>query len=664
MKFKSTFIVIVFFTCLNSCSLAQMGLYSSVNKKAIKYYEKALIAFNTINPTTGKSNIKEAEIFLKKAIAKDSSFHEAYSLYSNVSIEKGDIESGIYFRNKMIEKNPNVPVIEYYFLAGMQMAVGNYKECLKNAKKYRDSPFANKVYLVNVKRMIENCVFAINAIENKGNFNPVNLGEGVNTSNPEYFPSVTADDSTLLFTRMIEDSRAPMGTRQEDIFVSKKWNGDWSDGISISDNINSAFNEGAPTFSSDGQYIIFVGCETGAKGDYEYGFGRKGFGSCDLFYSQKIGKKWSSPVNLGPPINTKHWETQPSFSSDGKTLYFIRGLTYNRQRRSPDDQDIFYSQITEDGWSKPMRLPKNVNTQFREESVQIHPDGKTLYFSSNGHPGMGGLDIYMTRKKEDGNWSDPINLGYPLNTYVDENSLLVSSDGKLGYFASNREGGFGSLDIYSFELDSAVMPLPITYLKGLIYDNETGSPIPAHFQLTALKNNSIISEINANQGDGSFLITMPADKDLAFHAEYEGYMLVSKNFSIDQLEFTEEGYLLNIPMSKIKPGTFVLENIFFEVNRYELQSTSIVELEKVFMMLESNKEIQIEISGHTDSDGDDDDNMQLSENRARSVVDWLVNKGISSSRLSYKGFGESRPIVENSSKENKAKNRRTELTIK
>ena len=357
MKFKSTFIVIVLFACFYSCSVAQMGLYSSTNKKAIKYYEKAITAFNTINPTTGKSDLKEAEIFLKKAIAKDSSFHEAYSLYSNVSIEKGDIESGIYFRNKMIEKNPNVPIIEYYFLAGMQMAVGDYKECLKNAKKYRDSPFANKAYLVNIKRMIENCVFAINAMANKGSFNPINLGEGVNTSNPEYFPSVTADDSTLLFTRMIEDKRAPMGTRQEDIFVSKKWNGDWSDGISISDNINSAFNEGAPTFSSDGQYIIFVGCETGAKGDYEYGSGRKGYGSCDLFYSQKIGKKWSSPVNLGPPINTKHWETQPSFSSDGKTLYFIRGLTYDRQRRSPDNQDIYYSQITESGWSKPMRLP-------------------------------------------------------------------------------------------------------------------------------------------------------------------------------------------------------------------------------------------------------------------------------------------------------------------
>ena len=657
-------LIFLLFCQFSSCTVAQTRLYSSTNKKAIKNYEKALMCFNTINHASGKGDLKGAEQYLKKAIGKDSSFHEAYSLYSNVALEKGDIENGIYYRKKMMEKNTNVPLVEYYFLAGMQMATGDYRGCLRNARKYSESPLANKNALININRMIENCVFALKALENKSDLEPINLGKGVNSAMPEYFPSVTADDSTLLFTRMINDERAPLGTKQEDIFVSQRVDNEWSDGFSISNNINSSYNEGAPTFSSDGQYIIFVGCETGAKGDYEYGYGRKGYGSCDLFYSQKIGDEWSSPVNLGPPINSRHWETQPSFSSDGKTLYFVRGLTYDRQRRNPDDQDIFYSEITPDGWSKPKRLPKNINTPFREESVQIHPDGKTLYFSSNGHPGMGGLDIFMSRKQVDGSWSNPINLGYPLNTYVDENSLLVSSDGELGYFASNREGGYGSLDIYSFKLDSNVMPLPITFLKGLTYDEETNKPIPAHFQLTALNTGNVISEINANQGDGSFLITLPQQNDLAFHAEYEGYVLVSKNFTIDLLELTEEGYLLDIPMSKIKPGTFVLENIFFEVNKFELQPASITELEKVYKMLDLNKDIEVEISGHTDSDGNDQDNMVLSENRAQAVVDWLVEKGISSSRLSFKGYGETKPIVDNSSKENKAKNRRTELTIK
>ena len=646
------------------CSTAQSTFYTTKSKKAIKFYHKALTCFNTIDHVSGKADLTGAEENIKKALSKDSLFGEAYGLASKISIEKGKIQEAINFKNKMISVSPVVPLIEYYFLSGMQMSIGDYENCLKNAKKYKSSPLADSRYMVNIERMIKNCVFAINAIQNPVDFNPFNLGPGVNTEMPEYFPSVTADDSTLLFTRRIIDERAPYGGKQEEIFVSKKQSDSWMESSLVSSNINTEFNEGAPTFSTDGQYIIFVGCETGAKGDYEYGYGRKGYGSCDLFYSQKIGDEWSSPVNLGPPINSRHWETQPSFSSDGKTLYFVRGLTYDRQRRNPDDQDIFYSEITPDGWSKPKRLPKNINTPFREESVQIHPDGKTLYFSSNGHPGMGGLDIFMSRKQVDGSWSNPINLGYPLNTYVDENSLLVSSDGELGYFASNRDGGYGSLDIYSFKLDSNVMPLPITFLKGLTYDEETNKPIPAHFQLTALNTGNVISEINANQGDGSFLITLPQQNDLAFHAEYEGYVLVSKNFTIDQLELTDEGYLLDIPMSKIKPGTFVLENIFFEVNKFELQPASITELEKVYKMLDLNKDIEVEISGHTDSDGNDQDNMVLSENRAQAVVDWLVEKGISSSRLSFKGYGETKPIVDNSSKENKAKNRRTELTIK
>ena len=193
----------------------------------------------------------------------------------------------------------------------------------------------------------------------------------------------------------------------------------------------------------------------GAKGDYEYGNGRKGYGSCDLFYSQNNGQKWSNPVNLGPPINSKHWETQPSFSSDGKTLYFVRGMTYNRERRNPNNQDIYFSTILDDGtWSKPKKISSNINTPYREESVQIHPDGKTLYFASNGHPGMGGLDIYMSRMQEDESWSNPVNLGYPLNSFMDENSILISPNGDLGYFSSDREGGYGSLDLYSFKVNA------------------------------------------------------------------------------------------------------------------------------------------------------------------------------------------------------------------
>ena len=511
--------------------------------------------------------------------------------------------------------------------------------------------------------MIENCEFAIEAIKNPVDFNPINLGSSINSELPEYFPSITADDSTFLFTRRVNDLSAP-GGRQEEIFVSKKTpNNHWSNSSLVSNAINSKYNEGAPTFSPDGQYIIFVGCETGAKGDYEYGDDRKGYGSGDLFYSQNNGTNWSKPVNLGSKINSKHWETQPSFSSDGKTLYFIRGMTYDRQRRNPDNQDIYVTTITEDGqWSKPEKLPPNINSPHREESVQIHPDGKTLYFSSNGHPGMGGMDLYMSRKLDDNTWSDPINLGYPLNTYKNDISILISPKGDKGYFSSDREGGYGDLDLYSFNVDKKFKPLPITFIKGKIIDAESKLPLFAFFQLTDLKKGNIISQMQSKLENGEFLITVPKNIDFALHAEKEGYMFYSRNIYRDNLSLSKDGFLI-IELEKVKPGTFILENIFFEKSKSSLKKSSLVELNKVLKLMQINPDLKIQISGHTDSDGDDDFNLELSINRAKSVVNWLIENNIDQNRLSFKGYGETRPIEENNSIANKAKNRRTELTI-
>ena len=454
------------------------------------------------------------------------------------------------------------------------------------------------------------------------------------------------------------------GGRQEEIFVSKKTpSNNWSNSSLVSNAINTKYNEGAPTFSSDGQYIIFVGCETGAKGDYQYGGDRKGYGSCDLFYSQNNGRNWSKPVNLGPKINSKHWETQPSFSSDGKTLYFIRGMTYDRQRRNPNNQDIYVTTITDDGqWSNPKKISSNINTPYREESVQIHPDGKTLYFASNGHPGMGGLDIYMSRKLEDDSWSKPINLGYPVNTFVDENSILISPKGDLGYFSSNRDGGFGDLDLYSFILNDQFKPQPITYLKGKIIDADTKLALTASFELSDLEKDNLISQMQSKPGNGEFLITVPKNIDFALHAEKEGYMFYSRNIYRDNLSLSKDGVLI-IELEKVKPGTFILENIFFEKSKSSLKKSSLVELNKVLKLMQINPDLKVQISGHTDSDGDDDFNLELSINRAKSVVNWLIDNNIDQNRLSFKGYGETRPIEENNSITNKAKNRRTELTI-
>lgn len=653
---------VISFFLLNSYS-SQSALYSSYNKKAIKLYEKAIECYQDISPLNGRGNLKGAEEYLLKSLAKDSTFSEAYILLSQVKVKMGDINSAIFYKEKMMTLNPIIPLVEYFYLAGMHMAIGSYEKCLKNAVRYKNSPLADQRYIGRIDKMIENCEFAIEAIKNPVDFDPINLGSSINSELPEYFPSITADDSTFLFTRRVNDLSAP-GGRQEEIFVSKKTpNNNWSNSSLVSNAINSKYNEGAPTFSPDGQYIIFVGCETGAKGDYEYGDDRKGYGSCDLFYSQNNGTNWSKPVNLGSKINSKHWETQPSFSSDGKTLYFIRGMTYDRQRRNPDNQDIYVTTIREDGqWSKPEKLPPNINSPHREESVQIHPDGKTLYFSSNGHPGMGGMDLYMSRKLDDNTWSDPINLGYPLNTYKNDISILISPKGDKGYLSSDREGGYGDLDLYSFNVDKKFKPLPITFIKGKIIDAESKLPLFAFFQLTDLKKGNIISQMQSKLGNGEFLITVPKNIDFALHAEKEGYMFYSRNIYRDNLSLSKDGFLI-IELEKVKPGTFILENIFFEKSKSSLKKSSLVELNKVLKLMQINPDLKIQISGHTDSDGDDDFNLELSINRAKSVVNWLIENNIDKNRLSFKGYGETRPIEENNSIANKAKNRRTELTI-
>ena len=653
---------VISFFLLSSYS-SQSALYSSYNKKAIKLYEKAIACYQDISPINGRGNLTGAEEYLLKSLDKDSTFSEAYILLSQVKVKMGDINSAIFYKEKMMVVNPIVPLVEYFYLAGMHMAIGSYEKCLKNAVRYKNSPLADQRYMGSIDKMIENCQFAIEAIKNPVDFDPINLGSSINSELPEYFPSITADDSTFLFTRRVNDLSAP-GGRQEEIFVSKKTpSNNWSNSSLVSNAINSEYNEGAPTFSSDGQYIIFVGCETGAKGDYQYGGDRKGYGSCDLFYSQNNGRNWSKPVNLGPKINSKHWETQPSFSSDGKTLYFIRGMTYDRQRRNPNNQDIYVTTITEDGqWSNPKKISSNINTPYREESVQIHPDGKTLYFASNGHPGMGGLDIYMSRKLEDDSWSKPTNLGYPLNTFVDENSILISPKGDLGYFSSNRDGGFGDLDLYSFILNDQFKPQPITYLKGKIIDADTKLALTASFELSDLEKDNLISQMQSKPGNGEFLITVPKNIDFALHAEKEGYMFYSRNIYRDNLSLSKDGFLI-IELEKVKPGTFILENIFFEKSKSSLKKSSLVELNKVLKLMQINPDLKVQISGHTDSDGDDDFNLELSINRAKSVVNWLIENNIDQNRLSFKGYGETIPIEENNSITNKAKNRRTELTI-
>ena len=632
-----------------NCSVAQpSSKVSSTSKKAIKLFNEGKSNYDA-------RNNESAEINLLMAIEKDPNFVEAELLLAYVYQDFRDYEKSLKHYERCIEIKPDFFPEVYFSAAGFQLKFGQYEKALKNFEKYLtyvNAPLMSKPY---AKDGIRDCKFALEALKHPVDFNPINMGEAINSPMSEYFPSISVDGETFLYTRQLKSEMTYTGYN-EDFFLSTFDGHNWTQSVNVKP-INSLTNEGAPTLSANGRFLIFTSCDNPVEG---YGRDRKGFGSCDLFYTFRVGDNWSKPKNLGQTINSRNWETQPSFSADGKTLYFIRGLGRPPNRQ----QDIWTCELTEAGtWSKPRPLSSVINTKGVEESVFIHPDGKTLYFSSNGHPGMGGLDIYMSKKGEDGEWQTPINLGYPINTFSEENSLLVGASGNIAYFASDREGGLGGLDLYQFELPENLKPDPVNYLKGKVYDAQTKKPLEARFELVDLETGKVVVISHSDRSSGEFLVSLPINKEYALNATSEGYLFYSENFMLTEGSL-KEPYRKDAPLNKIEVGkTVVLRNVFFDTDKFDLKQKSKIELNRLMAFLEKNPTVKIELGGHTDNVGSAKSNQVLSNNRARAVYDYLLSQGVVAERLSTKGYGDTKPIADNNTEEGRAENRRTEFKI-
>ncbi len=471
-------------------------------------------------------------------------------------------------------------------------------------------------------------------------FEPRNLGDSINTDVSEYFPTVTIDGNTLIFTRRVNHIN-------EDFYEFRKTGGTWSKAISLPGNINTNNNEGAQNVSQDGQWLIFTGCNF-----------PDGHGSCDLYISYLTPDGWSTPENLGDSVNSEFWESSPSLSPDKKDLYFA-----SRQPDGYGGSDLYVSHRQSNGqWSLPESLGPTINTIGDEAAPFIHADNQTLYFTSNGHPGYGGDDLFVTRKQPDGTWSKPENLGYPINTIENEGSLIIAADGKTAYYASDRSDTRGGLDLYTFELREDVRPAKTLWVRGTVFDSATRKGLPSNVVLTDLATRQVISNLQTD-GTGNYLITLPQGRDYAFEVKRRGYLFFSENFSLSQT-ISDTAYHIDIPLQPLAANAvIVLKNIFFDPNKFDLKSESDAELGEIVLLLKDNPTLKIQISGHTDNSGKPADNIRLSEDRARSVTTYLITKGIAPARLSSKGWGDTQPVADNNTPEGKAKNRRTELKV-
>ena len=640
--------ILLFFT---SVAVYSQKEYTSTNPKAIRAFETAAKYYNT------KQNSKALEA-INESINADHKFIEAHMLKANIFTDLLDHENAISSYKDAIAINPDFFPNNFYSLGREEYIFGKYEDSKMHLEKFISYPKVKGSLLWKAKHLIENADFANQAVKIPVPFSPVNMGSTINTSDEEYFPTITADGKTFLFTRRVKTVTASGEQSMQEDFYQSKWEKKaWNNSIPVTE-INTGGNEGAPALSADGQYLFFTACEE----LFESIGARKTKGSCDIFLSKKAGVKFTEPRNLNAPINTGSWESQPSFSSDGRTLYFVRKIN---SAGNIGQSDIFVSHVGDNFlWSDPVSVSDLINTPDDEISVFVHPDDQTLYFSSNGHPGMGGMDIFMSRKDSTGKWNKPVNIGYPINTVNDENSFLVSPDGESAFFASDREGGFGGLDLYQFQLYEKVRPQPVTYMKGKVYDSETKKNLSASFELLDLATGKIVVSSTSNSITGEFIVALPTGKSYALNVSKDGYLFYSDNFQLKNVKSAKDPFLKDVPMKPIKTGeSIVLNNIFYDTDKFDLKPESKIELGKLISFLNKNSKIKFEISGHTDTVGTKQYNQVLSEKRAKSVYDFLINNGIVESRMSSKGFGDSKPVAENKTESGRSKNRRTEFMV-
>lgn len=626
-----------------SITLSGQEIIASKNasNKVLRLYEKA-------DKFLRKGKVEQAIARLESAVAEDPRFIEGHLKLGGVFYKKQAFKKAAYhFHEAYSLDSTNVKIIQSLALSYEEDR--NYKQALVYFLKYREvnkniSPEYNRL----IGKKISDYRFRIQALKNKGTFSPEPLPSTINKATfSEYSPSLTADGNKLFFTRVTDN--------QEDIYYSERdSNGLWSEAILLP-NLNTNENEGAHNISADGRTILFTYCSDRPSTAYR---------GCNIFASFKRKGGWTKPEYFNV-INSKAWDSQPNISADGRTIIFA-----SKRPGGKGESDLWVSTRNDNGqWTEPSNL-HTINTFLREESPFLHADGKTLYFKSEGHPGFGSFDLFKSVLRKDGSWSEPQNLGHPINTEDHEGSMIVSLDGKTAFYSrGNGMVGFDKIrsDIYTFELPDSLRAHPVGFVKFNIFDAESNEAIMARINVQASDG---VTDSYQTDEEGSSLLPLPLGQDYSLNIDKKDYYFYSERFELNTVSTVKSAFEIDVFLRPIvtthveKEKPVILKNILFESGSFEFKQESYFELNQLLQLLLDNKEVKIEIRGHTDNVGEEEDNFLLSQNRAKAVYDYLVSKGISKDRLTFIGYGEMKPIVSNSTVEGRKINRRTEFIRK
>ncbi len=644
------FICISFFS--SSVLLAQPELGAceqTIEEIAQKQMPRALKAWKT-------GNYREAERYLKKAIGLDEHYADALYLLGDLYVKMVQMHKAEPLWAKVLEVCPDYKPELYYFLGAIYLENEKRQLAIQQFDSFLKHPERDRGYDKEVKAAKREAELLERLLGNPVDFNPKPV-RGISTQQDEYLGVISPDQQLMFFTRRVKkvnrrDGPAARTRLVEEFSLAERLpSGDFSEGAALPGPFNQQYNEGGPSITADNTELYFTVCQN-----------IDGYQNCDVYYSEKDGfGGWTSPQSVGDHINQRDsWESQPSVSANGDVLYFA-----SNRKGGLGGLDIYYCMREEDGsWSAPRNLGAPVNTAKDEKTPFIHSDSRTLYFTSKGHMGLGGFDIFYARAGTDGVWKQVENIGYPINSKEDDLGLFVSLDGRYGYFASNKLRANMGWDIYQFNLPPQVRPQSVALIQGSLKDENQEVAADAALEIKNLKTREI-TKVKVDRETGAYarVVEVRPEEDLILTVKKKGAAFSSKYISGKE---NASGAVIKAPL-KVKQlavgKEYTLNDINFATNSYALDEASRAVIDEFIVFLEENPNLKADIQGHTDNVGNDQDNLLLSKNRAKTVYAYVLEKGISAGRLSHHGYGETRPIADNGTETGRAQNRRTVFVI-